>query len=190
MQVVLRKTLKSQWYQQLIMVVLVGLLMASIADAETKQDDTLYDEWPQLVGKWGPMMKLRDNISTWSPDRKPPGGWWVGPIHATLLSDGQVILTGFSRREEKRVYFGHDQKHTSLENGISFVLDRSHPTKSQRHIVCQPSERKWRITRGRSSSYRQARSPVLLRSCADWRWPGSIHRRLPDDKPWTRKSRG
>ncbi len=122
MQVKLRKTLNSQWYRQLIMAVLVGLLMASLAHAETKPDDTLYDEWPELVGKWGPMMKLRDNSNEWA-ERKPKGGWWVGPIHTTLLPSGKIIVTGFSRREEKRCRVGDDQLHTAGENGISFVLD-------------------------------------------------------------------
>lgn len=123
MQAKLRKTRKLQWYRQLISLVLGCLLMASFADAETKPDDTLYDEWPELVGKWGPMMKLRDNTDAWDDGRKPAEGWWIGPIHATLLSDGKIIVTGLSRRDEKRVYFSGDQLHSAVENGISFVLD-------------------------------------------------------------------
>ncbi|ETX07070.1 galactose oxidase early set domain-containing protein [Candidatus Entotheonella palauensis] len=124
MRVKLRTTLKSQWYWQLTIAVLVSLLMASLAHAELKPDDTLYDEWPELVGTWGPMMKLRDNTDTWAA-RKPDGGWWVGLIHATLLPDGKIIATAISRREEKRVFEGGDQANTAGENSVSFVLDPS-----------------------------------------------------------------
>ena len=124
MKVKFGKSLISKWYRHLIMAVLTCLLMAPLTHAETAPDTTDVEVWPQLAGKWGPMMALRDDSDTWS-ERKPNGGWWIGPIHATLLPDGKVIVSGLSRREEKRVYFGFDHLHSSGENGTSFVLDPS-----------------------------------------------------------------
>lgn len=52
------------------------------------------------VGPWGPIAELRDTTNTFVTGR-PPGGWYVTAIHATLRpSDGSVVLTGFGRKAE------------------------------------------------------------------------------------------
>ena len=46
---------------------------------------------------WGPLSLLRDTTNTF-PTGKPSGGWYVTPIHAMLLPDGKVLISGFSRK--------------------------------------------------------------------------------------------
>ena len=67
--------------------------------------------------QWGPIVELRDNTDTW-PNLKPTDGWWVTPIHATLLPDGPVLITGWSRRDKR-----HCQPGGTRKNGVSFLLD-------------------------------------------------------------------
>jgi glucose/arabinose dehydrogenase len=53
-------------------------------------------------------VKLRDDTHHFpgTPNRpKPDGGWWVTPIHATLLSDGQALITGCSRLSTRKESF-------------------------------------------------------------------------------------
>ncbi|HEY0707414.1 MAG TPA: galactose oxidase early set domain-containing protein, partial [Polyangia bacterium] len=46
---------------------------------------------------WGPVVTLRDDTTTFA--NRPAGGWYVTPIHASLLAgSGQILLTGFGRR--------------------------------------------------------------------------------------------
>ena len=71
-----------------------------------------------LVGdSWTPNVLLKDD-STMFSNGKPTGGWFVTPIHTTLLTDGRVLVTGWSR---------HDQyncgPHGTRQNGETFVLD-------------------------------------------------------------------
>jgi len=66
---------------------------------------------------WGPLVELRDNTSSF-PDNKPSGGWVVTPIHATLLTDGNVLITGWGRRDVNSCGSGGTRK-----NGTSFVLN-------------------------------------------------------------------
>ena len=124
MQVKSGKSLQTTWGWPVISLALSCLLMASSLYAqEARPPGLVDDERHELIGSWTPMVKLRDNSDTW-PGRKPEGGWWVTAVHATLLPDGKVIFVGTSRIDERRVFTGHDQKHTSMENGISFVLSR------------------------------------------------------------------
>lgn len=54
------------------------------------------------VGPWGGIVELRDDTNRYSAG-KPPGGWYVTPIHATLgASDGNVLITGFGRVAEAK----------------------------------------------------------------------------------------
>ena len=66
---------------------------------------------------WGPLIELRDDTNTW-PDGKPAGGWWVTPIHATLLPSGNILITGWGRRDRTECAQGGTRKH-----GTSFLLD-------------------------------------------------------------------
>jgi hypothetical protein len=66
---------------------------------------------------WGANVSLRDDSDRW-PEHKPDGGWWVTPVHATLLPSGKVLVTGWGRRDEKNCLAGHGRM-----NGTSFVLD-------------------------------------------------------------------
>lgn len=66
---------------------------------------------------WTNNIELRDDSSMF-PNNKPAGGWWVAPIHATLLTDGKVLVTGWGRRDHDNCGMGG----TRL-NGTTFVLD-------------------------------------------------------------------
>ena len=66
---------------------------------------------------WGPVVELRDDTQSW-PDGKPAGGWWVTPIHATLLPSGNILITGWGRRDRTECAQGGTRKH-----GTSFLLD-------------------------------------------------------------------
>lgn len=66
---------------------------------------------------WTNIVELRDNSNLF-PTNKPAGGWWVAPIHATLMADGKVLITGWGRRDHDNCGMGG----TRL-NGTTFVLD-------------------------------------------------------------------
>jgi len=87
------------------------LVPGCVADAESVST-------AQLVGDtWGPVVDLRDNSNAF-PDGKPPGGWWVTPIHANLLANGKVLVTGWSRHDRESCVLGGTRRH-----GTTFVVD-------------------------------------------------------------------
>jgi hypothetical protein len=67
---------------------------------------------------WGPLVNLRDNTNAFPDASKPADGWVVTPIHATLLADGKVLITGWGRRDLNSCSAGGSRR-----NGTSFVLD-------------------------------------------------------------------
>jgi hypothetical protein len=70
---------------------------------------------------WEPVVQLKDNTNKFpgTPDRpKPDGGWWVTPIHATLLPEGKALITGWSRFD-----FSDCRIHRTRQNGESFLID-------------------------------------------------------------------
>jgi hypothetical protein len=68
---------------------------------------------------WGPSLSLRDDTAT-TPNR-PAGGWFVTPIHATLLPTGKLLVTGWGRAQQDRCVFPEG----SRSHGSTFVLDPS-----------------------------------------------------------------
>lgn len=72
---------------------------------------------PAKLDRWHPLVELRDD-SAMFPGSKPAGGWWVTPIHATLLADGKVLVTGWGRHDRDDCGAGGSRK-----NGVTFVLD-------------------------------------------------------------------
>lgn len=66
---------------------------------------------------WTPLVDLRDNTNSF-PDGKPSGGWFVTPIHATLMMNGKVLITGWGRRDQNSCGPGGTRK-----NGTSFIID-------------------------------------------------------------------
>lgn len=66
---------------------------------------------------WQPLVELRDNTNFF-PDGKPAGGWVVTPIHATLLTDGNLLISGWGRRDLNNCGPGGRRK-----NSTSFVLN-------------------------------------------------------------------
>lgn len=81
------------------------------------------------LDSWGPVVELRDDTEGTSKG-KPPGGWWVTPIHATLLPSGEVLITGWSRRDRHDCTQGGFQR-----NGTTFILDPSTLTESTVRII-------------------------------------------------------
>jgi Domain of unknown function (DUF1929)/Starch binding domain len=71
-----------------------------------------------LADSWGPLIELRDTTNTFSTNDKPSSGWIVTPIHATLLTSGKVLITGWGRRDQNSCVSGGTRK-----NGTSFLLD-------------------------------------------------------------------
>ncbi|MBI3811109.1 MAG: DUF1929 domain-containing protein [Nitrospirae bacterium] len=78
---------------------------------------------------WGPLVELRDD-SERHPEGKPPGGWWITPIHATLLPNGNVLITGWSRRDRTECKAGGTRK-----NGTTFVLNPASLTSGTLSVV-------------------------------------------------------
>lgn len=70
-------------------------------------------------GEWGRRVELRDRTSRDSTVAMPDGGWYVTPIHASLLPTGKVFVTGWSRVDKDSCSFPDG----SRRNGVSFVLD-------------------------------------------------------------------
>jgi hypothetical protein len=69
-------------------------------------------------GPWGWLAQLRDDTAMFL-NGKPAGGWYVTPVHATLLPrSGKVLITGFGRKAEADCASG-----TVRQNGNTFVLD-------------------------------------------------------------------
>lgn len=66
---------------------------------------------------WGPSLALRDTTATFGGG--PAGGWYVTPIHATLLPNGQVLVTGWGRAQLDRCAFPEG----SRAHGTSMLLD-------------------------------------------------------------------
>lgn len=66
---------------------------------------------------WGPLIRLRDTTAMWT-EGQPAGGWHVAAIHAVLLTDGDVLLTGWARRDPMQCQKGGTRAH-----GVSFRLD-------------------------------------------------------------------
>ncbi|CAN5924925.1 hypothetical protein BH11MYX4_BH11MYX4_36620 [soil metagenome] len=66
---------------------------------------------------WGPSLALRDDTATFAG--RPAGGWFVTPIHITLLPDGKLLTTGWGRAQLDRCQFPEG----SRAHGETFVLD-------------------------------------------------------------------
>src|SRR5262249_57998092 len=76
---------------------------------------------PEVNGTWTPIVTLRDTTDKFPGDKqipRPRGGWWVSPIHANLLADGTILVTGWNRPEEN---FCRD--HEGRRYGTSFRID-------------------------------------------------------------------
>ena len=107
--------------QKCIVFLLAFLLLDSLFLNSCTQDTHPTDRWDSPV-------ELRDNTDTW-PNQKPTGGWWVTPIHATLLPNGNVLITGWSRRDKNQCQPGGTRK-----NGVSFLLDPNNLGKTSLNI--------------------------------------------------------
>ncbi|MBS1119969.1 MAG: hypothetical protein H6Q90_2197 [Deltaproteobacteria bacterium] len=84
---------------------------------------------PAQADAWGPIVSLRDDTSTFLTD-KPVGGWWVTPIHATLLPSGKVLVTGWGRRDRESCFAGGSRR-----NGISYIIDPDDLTTSSLNVT-------------------------------------------------------
>ncbi len=86
---------------------------------------------------WQPLVTLRDNTSTW-PTGKPSGGWWVTPIHATMLpATGEVLISGWVRPAPSDCMSDMMRKY-----GVTFVLNpASLPTSGGTAFVQPMDER-------------------------------------------------
>ena len=76
---------------------------------------------PETDGTWTPVVTLRDTTDRFSGTKdipRPENGWWVAPIHANLLKDGKVLITGWNRPVEKFC-----RNHQGRLFGTSFLLD-------------------------------------------------------------------
>jgi hypothetical protein len=95
-------------------------LAALVACASSTTDDaSAEDSNLTSQGEWGGQVSLRDR-TTRDPDMPTPdGGWYVTPIHATLLPSGRIFVSGWSRAAKDSCTFPDG----SRRNGASFVLD-------------------------------------------------------------------
>jgi hypothetical protein len=70
-------------------------------------------------GEWGGQVTLRDRVTRDPELPMPDGGWYVTPIHTTLLPSGKIFVSGWSRAAKDSCTFPDG----SRRNGASFVLD-------------------------------------------------------------------
>ncbi len=80
-----------------------------------------YCQNPSQDGQWTPLVQLRDTSTTFAGNAerpRPSDGWWVTPIHASLLSDGKVLITGWGRAKQEYCEAGMGR-----QNGTTFLLD-------------------------------------------------------------------
>lgn len=122
-------TLPTWQYRVLRLSLVLGLAVAqgcllAPGDGSTHVHDTAADDEvaevssSSLVGNtWGDLVQLRDNSNMFSTG-KPAGGWFVTPIHVTLLSTGKLLVTGWGRRDPD-----HCGDHGSRLTGTTFILD-------------------------------------------------------------------
>jgi hypothetical protein len=90
---------------------------------------------PEVDGQWTANVDLKDHTTAFpgTPDRaRPEDGWWVTPIHANLLPDGNVLITGWSRKKEK-----YCEEHSAMgrQNGTTFVLHPSDLEKASSKLL-------------------------------------------------------
>lgn len=70
-------------------------------------------------GQWFAQVSLRDTTTVDPTLATPDGGWYVTPIHTTLLPDGKIFISGWSRAEKDTCEFPEG----SRRNGASWVFD-------------------------------------------------------------------
>lgn len=70
-------------------------------------------------GSWGAQVMLRDRSTRDDSMQTPAGGWYVTPIHTTLLPSGKIFVTGWSRAAKDTCEFPSG----SRRNGASFILE-------------------------------------------------------------------
>ena len=99
------------------------LLLALAACATTEAtSSTEAAQTATQPGAWGPSYELRDRISVDTDPSSlgtPDGGWFVSPIHVSLLPSGKMFVTGWSRAAKEYCTFPGGSRHS----GVSFVLD-------------------------------------------------------------------
>ncbi|KAJ3014991.1 hypothetical protein HKX48_004835 [Thoreauomyces humboldtii] len=71
-----------------------------------------------MTPAWSPNVDLIDT-SDFYTDGKPDGGWFVTPIHATLLEDGRMYIVGWSRSD----YVNCIAPNGTRKHGVSFILN-------------------------------------------------------------------
>ncbi|KAJ3330322.1 hypothetical protein HDU76_005962 [Blyttiomyces sp. JEL0837] len=69
---------------------------------------------------WTPNVDFIDTSNFYSQN-KPAGGWYVTPIHATLLKTGQIFIVGWGRRD----YSNCVKPDGTRKHGVSFVINQS-----------------------------------------------------------------
>ena len=96
-------------------------LLALAACSSTADDDAVgSDEAAQTgVEAWGPALSLRDDTAMFAD--RPQDGWFVTPIHATLLPSGKVLVSGWGRAQADRCQFPEG----SRSHGMTFLVDPS-----------------------------------------------------------------
>jgi len=87
---------------------------AADADGEVGEAESAAN---QGQDSWGPSLSLRDDTARTA--NRPAGGWYVTPIHATLMPSGKLLVTGWGRAQADRCMFPEG----SRSHGATFVLD-------------------------------------------------------------------
>jgi hypothetical protein len=108
---------------------------ASAAQDEAKPQGT--PEGVAEAGAWSPIVSLKDLTDIFKGTPEVPrldNGWWVSPIHVNLLTDGRVLVTGWSRPTEQSC-----EDHQGRLNGTTFILDpRDLETESPKTLAITP----------------------------------------------------
>ena len=132
-----------------------SLLLLALAACTSAAVGTTTDE--QVSGAWGPAVELRDRTSTDESLTTPEGGWFVSPIHVSLLPSGKVFVTGWSRAAREHCAFPAG----SRRSGVSFVLDQA--TMGSGELAVTPVDEETRsLPRWKSVLYCAGHVPVVV----------------------------
>jgi Domain of unknown function (DUF1929) len=118
------------------------------------------DEISTGKGVWSAQIGLRDNTSVDQNNTpRPTGGWYVTPIHTTLLPTGKVFVTGWSRVAKDTCQFPGG----SRRNGVSFLFDPAVFDSATKELTIAPlAENATSLPGWKTVLYCAGHSPVIV----------------------------
>lgn len=141
---------------------LSSLTVALLAGCQSSPaDEPATDEAPLTgTGEWGPKIELRDRTTVDAEVERPAEGFFVTPIHASLMPSGKVFVTGWSRSEPASCRFPEG----SRRNGVSFMIDPETALRGEpNELAVQPIDENVTSLRSwKSVLYCAGHAPVVI----------------------------